>query len=106
MIEGASEVVASAQASPYCAPWNPRKARKIVGRVKAWRLVRINAKKNSVQTAMKTKTAAAATPGAAIGVATIQNACQRLRPSTSAASSSDLGNWRKYAYIIHTDSGR
>ena len=44
---------------------------------------------------MKANTAAATMPGAASGSATIQNACQRLQPSTSAASSSDFGNWRK-----------
>src|ERR1700753_1694136 len=77
MMEGTSEVVASAQASPYWAPWKPRKARNTVGKVKAWRLVRIRAKKNSVQTAMKAKTAAAAMPGAASGTATIHIGCQR-----------------------------
>ena len=71
------------------------KARNTVGSVKAVRLVRISAKKNSVQQAMKAKTAAATMPGAASGTATRQKACQRVQPSTRAASSIDFGIWRK-----------
>ena len=46
------------------------KARNTVGSVKAFRLVRRRAKKNSVQQAMKANTAAATMPGAASGTAT------------------------------------
>ena len=72
-----------------------RNARNTVGSVKALRLVRTSAKKNSVQQAMKAKTAAATMPGAASGTATFQNELQRVQPSTSAASSSERGIWRK-----------
>src|SRR5690606_22125959 len=48
-MDGTREMTARALASPYCEAWNPRKARKTVGSVKASREVRIRAKKNSVQ---------------------------------------------------------
>src|SRR5688572_828420 len=105
-MEGASETTARAAASPYCAPWKLMNERNTVGSVKALRLVRMSAKKNSVQQTMKANTAAAAIPGAASGTAIFQNAPQRVQPSTRAACSSERGIWLKYANIIQTVTGR
>ena len=54
---------------------------------------------------MKANAPAETMPGAASGHATFHNACHREQPSTSAASSSSGGIWRKYAYIIQMVNG-
>src|ERR687892_362552 len=56
-IEGTDEATASALASPYCAPWKPRNARKMVGSERA-PAAQDEQKKNSVETKMKANTAA------------------------------------------------
>src|ERR1041384_4166687 len=54
------------------------------------------AKRNSFQALVSVNSATASSPGLARGSTTRPNACKRVQPSTSAASSSSMGIDEKY----------
>src|ERR671937_2584323 len=100
MKAGIIETTVRALDSPNCAAWKERNCETTTGSVVALVLVRSSAKKKSVHAKMNANAAAETRPGAASGPATFHRACQRVHPSTTAASSSSTGICLKYVYII------
>src|SRR5579863_2364747 len=67
--------------------------------------VSCDASANSFQEVRKAKIAEEAMPGPASGNSTCQNACQRVQPSTCAASAISRGTCRKKPSISHIVNG-
>ena len=63
------------------------------------------AKRNSFHDWVKVKSATTASAGNASGMKTVQSACKRLAPSTSAASSRSEGTVLKYEMVNQVENG-
>src|SRR5215204_6551533 len=97
---------ASADACPQLEPCEPEKPATATGSVTALVRVKTTAKRNSIQLKMKAKVPVAISPGTARGRAMLQNAPNRVAPSTCALSSISAGTASKYARIIQMTKGR
>src|SRR3990170_8686265 len=106
MKAGMMDAAPSAAMLPQAVPIEVTKVDETTGTVLSDVVVRVSAKRNSVQLKMKQRTAVAAMPPLAIGSTIRRKIMKRLAPSTIALSSISEGMSSKKLFIRRTASGR